>query len=124
MTEHPVIEIPQDAPEAVAEKVAECEAMMNSFEQTHNLDVLRAITQFSSKEERERSPRQPALEALTPIFKRLKYLSSQGALQSETRESLRTRYETLSQAVGNIVGDSNGKIFDIVIHDRPTPFPS
>jgi len=124
MAEHPAVEIPQDSPETCAEKVAECEGMMDIFEQTHDLEALRAIKQFSSKEERESSPRQSALKALTVIFKLLKYLNSQKALQSEMRNALGTRYEILSQAVGNIIGDKNGKIFDIVVHDRRTPFPS
>lgn len=131
MADHPVVvitfvETAQDSPETCAEKVAECEAMMDSFEATYDLDALRVITRFSSKEERESSPRQPALEALTVMFKRLKYLNSQEALQRETRDALEARYEILSQAVGNIIGDKNGDIFhdEIVVHDRRTPFPS
>lgn len=122
--EHPVVETAKDSLETCMEKVAECEAMMDSFEKAHDLDALRAITQFSSKEERESSPRQPALDALALIFKRLKYLNRQGALQGESRDALEARYQMLSQAVGNITVDKNGKIFDIVVHDRPTPFPS
>lgn len=124
MAEHPVVEITKDSPETWTEKIAECEAMMDSFEKTHDLDALRAITRFSSKEERESSPRQPALDALSLIFKQLKYLNSQGALQGETCDAFAARYEMLSQAVGNITGDKNGKIFDIVVHDRQTPLPS
>lgn len=89
-----------------------------------DLDALRAITQFSSKEERESSPRQPAFETLTLIFKLLEYLNKQGALQGETRDAIAARYEMFSQAVGNITGDKNGKIFNIVVHDRRTPLPS
>lgn len=124
MAEHPVIEIAQDSPEAVAEKVAEAEAMLDSFEQTYDLDRLRAITRFSSREEREASPRQPALEALTLIFKRLKHLNSQQAFPRETRLALGARYERLSQAVGNTVLDESETSFERVVHDRRTPFPS
>jgi len=124
MAEHSRIETPQDSPETCAEKVAECEAMMNRFEQTYDLDALRSITQFTSKEDRERSPRQLALDALGLIFKRLKHLGRQKAFQSDTRDAFKVRYEVLSQAVGNIIGDKNGEIFNIVVHDRPTPFPS
>lgn|GEM_PF-7030335 len=124
MAEHPVVEVVKDSPETCAEKIAECEAMMDNFEKTHDLDALRAITQFASKEERESSPRQPALDALSLIFKQLKDLNKQGALQGELRDALEVRYEKLSQAVGNITGDKNGKIFDIVVHDRRTPLPS
>lgn len=124
MAEHPAVEITQDSLETCAEKVAECEAMMDSFEATYDLDALRAIAQFSSREERESSPRQPALDALAPIFKRLKYLNSQEAFPREARDTLGERYERLSQAVGNIIGDKDGKIFDIVVHNRRTSFPS
>lgn len=124
MVEHPAVETAKDSPEACIEKVAECEAMMDDFEKTYDLDALRAITQFASKEERESSPRQPALDALSTIFKRLKYLNRQGAFQGESRDALEARYQMISQAVGNITVDKNGKIFDIVVHDRPTHFPS
>lgn len=124
VTEHSVVAVPPDPPETCAEKLAECEAMMDSFEQTYDLDALRAITQFSSKEERESSPRQPAFDALALIFKRLEYLNNQGALQGETRDALAARYEMFSQAVGNITVDKNGKVFDIVVHDRRTPLSS
>jgi hypothetical protein len=124
MADHPEVEIEQSSPEAVAEVISECESMMSRFEQAHDLEALRAITQFSSKEEREASPRQAALQDLSAIFKRLKYLGSQKNLESEKREALAANYQTLSQAVGNITGDKEGKIFDIVVHDRKTPFPS
>jgi small-conductance mechanosensitive channel len=124
VAEHPVAKTKKDSSERWAEKIAECEAMMDSFEKTHDLDALRTITQFSSKEERESSPRQPALNALSLIFKQLKDLNKRGALQGETRDAFAARYEVLSQAVGNITGDKNGKIFDIVVHDRRTPLPS
>lgn len=123
-TQEAVVEVVQDSPETCAERIRECESLMDDFEQTYDLEALRAITQFSSKEERERSPRQPALEALGPIFTRLKHLNSQEAFPEEARAALKVRYEILSRAVGNIIGDRNGKIFDIVVHDRLTPFPS
>lgn len=125
IAEHPVVEVPQDSPETQVEKVAEaeCEEMMDSFEQTYNLEALRAIRQFSSKEERCSSIRQPALDALSLMFKRMKDLRNQGTLRKETREALGVRYEKLSQAVGNITVDKDGIIFDIVVHDRRTPFP-
>ena len=123
MAEHPTVEMKKDSQETWAEKISGCEALMDTFEKMHDLDALRAITQFSSKEERESSPRQPAMDALSLIFKELKYLNNQGALQGDIRNALEARYQTLSQAVGNITGDKNGKIFDIVVHDRRTPLP-
>ena len=123
MDEHPVVEISPDSPETGVEKVAkaECEAMLDSFEQTYDLEALRAITQFDSKEERESSIRQPALDALSLMFGRMIILG--GAFDRKTREALGVRYEKLSNAVGNITEDKDGKIFDIVVHNRRTPFP-
>ena len=124
MADHPMVETVQYSPEVCAVNVEICEAMMASFEQAHDLEALRAVTQFSSREEREASPRQSALSDLAPIFKLLKALGRQNAFASESRAALAPRYEILSQAVGNIIVDKDGKIFDIVVHDRPTPFPS
>lgn len=123
MANNPVIEVPPDSSETQAEKAAkaECEAMLDSFEQTYDLEALRAITQFDSIEERESSIRQPALDALSLMFKRMKVFG--GAFDRETREALGVRYEKLSNAVGNITVDKNGKIFDVVVHDRRTPYP-
>jgi len=125
MANNPTAEVAQASPETNAEKAAkaECEEMMDSFEQTYDLEALRAITQFDSKEERESSIRQPALDALSIIFKRMKDLSDQGTFLRETRKALGVRYEKLSNAVGNITEDKDGKIFDIVVHNRRTPFP-
>ncbi|MFA5745095.1 MAG: hypothetical protein WC887_02685 [Candidatus Paceibacterota bacterium] len=123
MANNPVVEIPLDSSETDAEKVAleECEAMLDSFEQTYDLEALRAITQFDSREERCSSVRQPALDALSLMFRRMKVLG--GAFDSETREALGLRYEKLSNAVGNITEDKDGNIFDVVVHDRRTPYP-
>ena len=123
MANNPTAEVAQASPETNAEKAAkaECEEMMDSFEQTYDLEALRAITQFDSKEERESSIRQPALDALSLMFGRMIILG--GAFDRKTREALGVRYEKLSNAVGNITEDKDGKIFDIVVHNRRTPFP-
>lgn len=117
--------VPENPSETQKEKavVAECEAMMDSFEQSYNLEALRAITQFDSREERRGSIRQPAFEALSFMFMVLKYLS--GSLHSETREALGVRYDKLSNAVGNIIDIEykGGNIFDVVVHNRRTPYP-
>lgn len=124
VAEHPAIPVKQESPEWCAELAAKCEASMNLFERAHDLEALRAITHFDSREERESSPRQDALWALASIFKLLKALGRQKAFASEDRAALGPRYEVLSQAVGNITVDKDGKIFDVVVHDRPTPFPN
>lgn len=124
IAEHPMIEDVQYSPEVCAVNVEVCESMMRSFERRYDLDALRAITHFDSREERESSPRQDALWALASIFKLLKALGRQKAFASEDRAALGPRYEVLSQAVGNITVDKDGKIFDVVVHDRPTPFPN
>jgi hypothetical protein len=118
MIAHPVVENPQDSPEICAEKVAELEASLDAFDQTYDLDALRAITQFASREESLSSFRQPALEALTPLFKRLKYLKTQDAVSKETREALDARYKVLIRAVGQIIADKEGNIFGTLFHGK------
>jgi hypothetical protein len=118
MIAHPVVENPQDSPEICAEKVAELEASLDAFEQTYDLDALRAITQFTSREESLSSFRQPALEALTPLFKRQKYLKTQDAVSKETRDALDTRYKIASRAVGQIIADKEGNIFGTLFHGK------
>ena len=108
----------QDSPEICAERVAACEALLSRFEQTHDLDALRAITQFSSQEEREGSIRHPALQALTPMFQLIRHLRKQKAVERGALNALQARYTVISNAVGNVTGDPNGKIFDIVVHNR------
>jgi hypothetical protein len=118
MAAHPVVENPQDSPEICAERVAELEASIDAFEQTYDLDALRAITQFSSREESLSSSRQPALEALTPLFKRLKYLKTQDAVSRDTRDALDARYKVVTRAVGQIIADKEGKIFGTLFHGK------
>lgn len=122
MAEHPVndcdTEVEQDSPEICAERVTVCERLLNRFEQRYDLEALRAITQFSSKEERESSIRQPALQALTPMFQTIRHLRKQEAVERGALKDLQARYTTISNAVGNVTEDPNGKIFDIVVHDR------
>lgn len=128
MANNPVNEIsPQNSPGVCAERVAECDAMMDSFEATHNLDALRVITRFASVEERLSSIRQPALEALTPLFKQLKYLKSQEAVQREACDALIARYDMLRQAVGNTVEDVTVEDCNVLIvtHDlKRSPRPT
>src|ERR1039458_7085125 len=66
--EHPINDTRQDSPEMCVLGVATCEGLLSRLEQRYDLEALRAITHFSSKEERETSIRQPALKALTHMF--------------------------------------------------------
>ena len=121
MAQHPVndrdTEVEQDFSEICVERVTVCERLLSRFELTYDLEALRAITQFSSKEERESSIRQPALQALIPMFQTIRYLRKQKAVEREALKVL-TRYTVVSNVVGNVTGDPNGKIFDIVVHNR------
>lgn len=118
MAEHPINDTAQDSPEICAERITVCEALLSRFEQKYDLEALRIITQFSSKEERENSIRQPALKALTPMFQLIRHLRKQEAVEREALKVLQARYTIISNAVGNVTGDPNGKIFDIVVHNR------
>jgi hypothetical protein len=119
MSDHPVVEIPQDSPETCAEKIAELEALMDGFEQTHDLEALRAATtQFASKEDALASSHYAASQALIPLFKRKKYLKTQDAVPKETRDALDARYKILQWAVGQVIADKDGKIFGTVFHGK------
>ncbi len=117
IAEHPVSDRDTEV-EICAERVIVCERLLSRFEQTYNLNALRSITQFFSKEERESSIRQPALKALTPMFQIIRHLRKQNAVEREDLKALQTRYTVISNAVGNVTEDPNGKVFDIVVHDR------
>lgn len=118
MAEHPISDIKQDSPEVCADRVAVCEVLLNRFEHKYDLEALRAITQFSSKKERESSIRQPALKALTPMFQLIRHLRKQYAVERGALKALQARYTVISNAVGNVTEDPSGKSFDIVVHDR------
>jgi hypothetical protein len=116
--EYPVLEVLQESPDVCAERIVEFEAMLTGFEQTYDLEALRAITQFASLEERRSSIRQPAREALTPLMAMLNNLEKQEAVSRELFRALQIRYRVLDRAVGTGISDPSGKIFDIIIHDR------
>jgi hypothetical protein len=108
----------QESPEVCAEKIVAVESLMANFENTYDLEELHTITGFASREARLNSPRQRALEALTPIFNQLKYLSSQEAVPNETYANLQARFLLLKRAVGVVTTDPAGSMFDLVVHDR------
>ncbi len=111
-------EIARLSPEACAEKIIELEALYEHFEHTHTLDVLRSISHFTSKAERDSSPRHAAHAALTPIIEILNLLKTQTAISKEAYDGLKARSWVLENAVGFIQGDPSGEFYDIVIHDR------
>jgi hypothetical protein len=108
----------QESAEVCDEKVTVVENLLLGFENTFNLEELQAIMGFTSKEERLNSIRQIALQALTPIFTQLTYLSSQEAVANELYDNLAARYKLLNRAVGTITSDPTGVMFDLVVHDR------
>ena len=58
---------PQESPEMCAEKIHRFEEAMDGFGQRHDIEALRAITHFNSREERLGSFRQVASAELTPL---------------------------------------------------------
>lgn len=116
--EHPVPEIPQDSLDVCLERMATWDTLLTQFEQAHDLEVLHAITAFTSREERTTSVRQHALDALTPIVQLWKYLKTQEAVPTEQFDALFARYVLLKKAVGVIQEDPEGNIFELVVHTR------
>jgi hypothetical protein len=108
----------QQSVEACAEKIASAESLMTGFENTFNLDELRAIKGFTSKEEREQSPRRAAVQALLPIFAELKYLGSQENVPNDVYEKLKDRYRILNRAVGATTTDPSGEMSYLIDHTR------
>lgn len=117
--ENPESEIIQETVEQCAEKIAEFEALLARFEQRHNLEALRAITGFGSKEQRINSTHQPALNDLTPIVELIEHFrKQQPTFPKDAYEELRAKYRLLDRAVGTVRGDLSGQVFELVVHDR------
>jgi len=98
----PVI-APEDIREAGPE-IAEFEGLIASFESTHSLAELHAITDLTPKEAPMHPVREPAKEALVPITDMLNKLKRETNITPEKHEELKSEYRRLSRAVGMING--------------------
>ena len=91
-------------------EVADFEKRIASFESTHSLEALHAITDLKVKDAPNHPVREPARKALIPIVVQLNILElhkNQGKISTEQHEKLRLEYMRLSRAVGMI---NNNKV--------------
>ncbi len=106
----------QESPEVCAEKIAELEALFTGFQSKYDLESLRAITRFMTKEERRASPRAQALVDIAPIVKLVNFLEGQHAVSREAFGHLQRRYRILTHTVIGALRDSPDGIGEIVVH--------
>jgi hypothetical protein len=108
----------QESAEVCADRIAVFESLLTEFENFFNLEELRAITGFSSREERINSPRHTASQALSAFREPQRFLASQEAVPKEVIADFRARYKILNRAVGAVTSDPTGVMFEIVDHNR------
>ncbi|MDB5264618.1 MAG: hypothetical protein JWN64_189 [Parcubacteria group bacterium] len=106
----------QESPEFCAEKIAELEALFVGFQSKYDLESLRAITRFMTKDERRASPRAQALIDIAPLFRLVNFLESQNAVSREAYESFNKRFRILSNTIIGALRDSPDGIGEIVVH--------
>ncbi|MFA5997037.1 MAG: hypothetical protein WC791_00955 [Candidatus Paceibacterota bacterium] len=97
LSEHPIRVETKKGPE---QAVIEFENMVADFETTYSLEELNAITDLTADSERKHPLRDPAKEALKPIFAKLKYLKEGTTISEKEYEELKSKWKTLSNAVG------------------------
>lgn len=95
MESHPVVEIPAKSEDELAPAVAEFEALLTSFAETHDIEALYAITSLSDEEAANHPVREPARIGLRPIVALLNTLKDH-----KDYEMLKEKYKPFSRAVG------------------------
>lgn len=88
--------------EQCAEKVAELEALFTNFEQTHDLDALRAVQLRTVEEAFAHTVREAAKKDLPALVSRMNFLKKQEHIPVETFHKLATTYNTIQAAVGTL----------------------
>jgi len=97
LNDHPVQIETRKSPE---QGIAEFENMIADFEATYSLEELNAITDLSADPERKHPLRDPAKEALKPIFIKLKEIKDATDISDERYEKIKKDWKRLSNAVG------------------------
>jgi hypothetical protein len=92
----------QDSPEHCAEKIEELNTLLDSFEKTHDVEALYAITELDRHVAKDHPTREPARQDLAPIVALLNYLEKQKAVSPEVFATLKARHRYLDQAIGTI----------------------
>lgn len=99
LSDHPVqVETRKGAEQGITE----FENMVADFEATYSLDELNTIIDLSADPERKHPLRDPAKEALKPIFEKLKALKDGSTITGAELDELTAKWKVLSRAVGMV----------------------
>lgn len=102
MAKYATEEIPAEKRRECGPKVEELEGMFENFEQTHDLAALNAVANLTPAEAPSHPVREPAKQALNPIYKKLELIKDQTNITAEKYAELKVKWKRLSQAVGMI----------------------
>jgi len=108
----------REASEVCTEKIAELEVLFTGFQSKYDLESLRSITFFATKEERRASPRAQALVDIAPISNLIKFLDDQPSVSREAFTHLQRRYRILNNTVLGSLQDAPDGIGEIVVHRK------
>lgn len=92
----------QSKAEVVEQGIEEFNGMVTAFEATYPLDELFAILDLTADPDRKHPLRDPAKEALKPIFAKLSALKNETNIPDEKYEELKKQWKILSNAVGMV----------------------
>ena len=99
LSDHPV---QVETKKGYEQGVAEFENMIALFEVKYPLEELFAIVDLTSDPERQHLLRDPAKEALKPIFEKLNEIKEGTTISDEGYEELKAKWKKISNAVGMI----------------------
>jgi hypothetical protein len=102
MAKYATEEIPAEKRRESGPEVEKLEDMFENFEQTHDLIALHAVTNLTPEEAPQHPVREPAKQALNPIYKKLQVIKDETNITPEKYAELKVKWKRLSQAVGMI----------------------
>ena len=101
MADHPET-FTQSKTEVVEKEIEEFNNMVTAFEAAYPLDEWFAIVDLTTDPDRKHPLRDPAKEALKPIFAKLNALKNETTISDEKYEELKSKWKVLSNAVGMV----------------------
>jgi hypothetical protein len=102
MAKYATEEIPAEKRRECGPEIEELEGMFESFEQTYDFAALHAVTNLTPAEAPHHPVREPAKQALNPIYKKLQLIKDETNVTPEKYAELKVKWKRLSQAVGMI----------------------
>lgn len=92
----------QTKTEIVEQGIEEFNGMITAFEAAYPLDELFAVVDLTADPDRKHPLRDPAKEALKPIFAKLNALKNETNIPDEKYKELKKRWKVVSNAVGMV----------------------